>query len=197
MLQTIKYKSPFLTGVLTLAAALYAGGFIVQAISAHHYDSIGLFIASSVCLILAPPIYASCLYLVLGRAMYYVPYLAPLHPGRVITTFVGLDVICGVILGQGVSKVSSPKGSEQKVGKYLLDIGMCLQCFLIFFFIGLTAIFHNRCRRGSLDMRFHSIWTALYICASMNLARTVYRTVEFFQGLVLAISPRSNIAYVF
>jgi hypothetical protein len=77
-------------------------GFAVRLAGAYNTDNLAYLVASSVLIMSGPPVYALINYLILSRILYYVPHLAPLHPGRVATTFVGLDGVCEVLIGQGV-----------------------------------------------------------------------------------------------
>ena len=58
-----------MTGFLPWGCAVLAAGYVMRAIGSWHYDNLGIFIASYVLLIMGPPVFAACQYIVLGRAM--------------------------------------------------------------------------------------------------------------------------------
>jgi hypothetical protein len=91
-----KHKSWRTTILLPWAAALMIAGFALRLAGAYDTSNLGYLIASTVLIMSGPPVYALINYFILSRILFYIPYLAPLHPGRVATTFVGLDAVCEV-----------------------------------------------------------------------------------------------------
>lgn len=146
------------------------------------------------------PVYSLLNYLVLGRALYYVPYLSPIHPGRVISTFVGLDVLVGIITSLGASKVSALDNSESelRLGRDLIRASILLQvaCFLAF--VALEATFHRRCLRAKvLNQKLRMTITLLYASSALILIRNIYRVVETFQGYTGYLQTHEAFFYVF
>lgn len=136
----------------------------------------------------------------LGRTFYYAPYLSPIHPGRVISTFVGLDIVVGILTANGASLVSNPSNSPAKikVGKDLLRASILLQvgCFLCF--VALEVVFHRRCIRANiLGLKLRAIVYLLYISSAIILIRNVYRVVEVFQGYSGYVANHEAFFYVF
>ncbi|KAL1680741.1 RTA1 like protein-domain-containing protein [Schizophyllum commune] len=181
--QCFRYKSWKVSGLLPWAAVLFTAGFITREIGAYHYDSIGIYIASSVLLLIAPPVYEGANYFLLGRILYYVPYHAPLHPGRVVTTFLGIDAAIGALTGTGASYVanSTLPESQQKLGQNLLKAALLLQIASMTLYVGIAARYHYRCRRtGVLSANLRKVLVVLYCSCTLITARTIYRTVEYF-----------------
>jgi hypothetical protein len=100
-LNMIKYRTWRVGILFPWASLLFVAGFCLREYGAYHYDKMGEFIASQVLLFIAPPVYNGANYFVFGRALYYLPYLSIIHPGRVFSTFVTLDAIDGVLAGNG------------------------------------------------------------------------------------------------
>jgi hypothetical protein len=67
-------------------------------------------------LIAGRPIYAAADYLNLTRSLYYIPYLSPIHPGRVVSTFIGVDVIIESLISNGAVKLANLELSLTQVG---------------------------------------------------------------------------------
>ncbi|KIY73550.1 hypothetical protein CYLTODRAFT_386713 [Cylindrobasidium torrendii FP15055 ss-10] len=184
---------------LPWAGLLFVGAFIAREIGAYDYDNLGVFIASTVMFLVAAPVYEGANYFLLGRILYYVPYNSPIHPGRVVTTFLGVDLIIAVVTGVGAPRVanSSASQSEQDVGKALLKAGLILQLASMFCFVLIAAYFQRKCARtGTLSHNLQKVLTILYISCGLITVRTIYRTVEYFEAAslnvyadVLNISP--------
>lgn len=97
----LKFKSWRIGALLPWAAVCFVVGFILREYGAYHYDKLNPFIVSQVFLFIAPPVYNGANYFIFGRALYYLPYLSLIHPGRVWSTFVTLDGIDGILAGNG------------------------------------------------------------------------------------------------
>src|SRR5690242_1407470 len=96
-----------------------------------------------------PPVYAGINYLgkhkktteyseanrclVLSRVLFYVPYLSPIHPGRVLTTFLAADAVCEILIINGVQKIVDSRfdAKTREIGNALTKAGLILQviCF--------------------------------------------------------------------
>ena len=138
-------------------------------------------------------------YIILGRTFYYVPYLSPIHPGRVITTFVGLDLIIGIITGNGASKaVNTSNPGELKIGADLIRASIMLQLISFIGFITLLVVFHRRCLRAKImNQKLRAIVFLLYISSGIILARNVYRVVEVWEGYDGYLANHEAFFYIF
>lgn len=139
-------------------------------------------------------------YIFLGRTFYYVPYLAPIHPGRVITTFVGLDFIIGIITGNGAAKAINTSNSpgELKAGRDLIRASIMLQLISFVAFITLLSIFYRRCLRTKvMNKKLQTIISLLYVSSGCILARNVYRVVEVWEGYDGYVANHEVFFYVF
>lgn len=136
----------------------------------------------------------------LGRTLYYVPYLSPIHPGRVISTFVFLDIIVGILTGNGAAKVSNPDSSvtQLRIGRGLIRASILLQVVCFLAFVTLEATFHQRCLRANiLNKKLRMIITLLYTSSAIILIRNIYRVVEVFQGYTGYLQTHEAFFYVF
>lgn len=75
------------------------------------------------------PLYEAASYSILGRALFYVTWLSPVHPGRVWNTFFGLAFLVESISATGASFSSDPSApqSTQDAGKALIEAALILQ----------------------------------------------------------------------
>ncbi|KAH6642788.1 RTA1 like protein-domain-containing protein [Boeremia exigua] len=183
--QTIKHKSWRTTLLLPWAALLMTAGFALRLAGAHHPTDLGLLIASTVLLMSGPPVYALINYLILARLLYYTPYLLPLHPGRVATTFVGLDAVCEVLIGNGAWRManSSLTAKQRQAGADMVTASLALQVALFASFGGVAGVFARRATRaGVLKAQTRVVLTVLCVSAGLVTARCAYRLAEYVLG---------------
>ncbi|KAF2688815.1 hypothetical protein K458DRAFT_475452 [Lentithecium fluviatile CBS 122367] len=183
--QTIKHKSWRTTILLPWAAALMIAGFAMRELGAYHTDNLTYLIVSTVLVMSGPPVYALINYFILSRILYYIPYLAPMHPGRVATTFVGLDAVCEILIGQGAWRManSSMTEKQRQLGANLVTASLSLQVALFGSFGLMAAQFHRRASKSkvlSRDLRI--VLYVLYVSATIVTIRCIYRLVEYIQG---------------
>lgn len=123
-------------------------------------------------------------YHILGRILYYVPYLSPIHPGRVLSTFALLSAIVEALNGWGASYTANASltHAEQQAGHILMKASLVIQLFVIACFLTLAGLFHRRCRRAGLHRArgVRQPLLTLYVSVTLILARTIYRLIEHF-----------------
>lgn len=183
--QTIIHRSWRTTLLLPWAALLMIAGFAIRLVGAYHTDNLTYLIASTVLIMSGPPVYALINYFILSRILFYIPYLAPLHPGRVATTFVGLDAVCEILIGQGAWRManSTMTDKQRKLGADLVTASLSLQAALFGAFGLLAAQFHRRASRaGVLPANLRTVLLVLYVSAAIVTIRCIYRLVEYIMG---------------
>ncbi|KAF9024139.1 hypothetical protein BDZ89DRAFT_1092939 [Hymenopellis radicata] len=188
--QCFRYQCWKVGGLLPWASLLFVAAFVTRELGAYNYDNLGIFIASSVIFLLAAPVYEGANYFLLGRILYYVPYNSPIHPGRVVSTFMGIDLFIGVLTGIGAPRVSNSSlpASEIEVGKSLLKAALLLQLASMLAFVCITARYQYRCSKtGTLTKNLNTVLLVLYASCSFISVRTIYRTVEYFEAASLNV----------
>jgi hypothetical protein len=179
----IKYRSWRIGFLLPWAALCFTAGFCLREYGAYHYDVLGPFIASQVLLFVAPPVYQGANYFIFGRALYYLPYLSPIHPGRVWTTFVALDTIDGILAGNGAAlatNVDNP-ASKIRLGVALVKASLFLLLAMFLAFVALVVMFHRRAvAKGVFNQRMKVIIYEMYMSSFLILIRNCFRTASFF-----------------
>lgn len=170
---------------MTWATSIWIAGFVCRSISVYQVQNVGIFIAQFVLIIMGPPLYAAAEYFILGRLMAYLPYYAPLHPGRVFSTFVILSLIVESLTANGAAN-SSGTGrtpSQVKNGLDCLKAALILQCFIEAFFFSLVARLEYRCRQAkNFPRQLRPVFYVLYITSLMILVRCIVRTIEGFEA---------------
>ncbi|KAL4921922.1 RTA1 like protein-domain-containing protein [Aspergillus aurantiobrunneus] len=183
--QSQKYRSWTVTGLLPWSALLFTTGFILRTLGAFgEWDNVPVYIASTVFLLAGPPVYEGANFFILGRILYYIPYLSPIHPGRVFSTFVGFLFFVEVLTANGaalLANAEAPQG-RRDVGEGLLKAALILQLVVMAGFISLAVTFHVKCRRtGVLTKKLTQVLAVLYCSCVFITTRTVFRTVEYFR----------------
>ncbi|XPS67888.1 hypothetical protein M3J09_000182 [Ascochyta lentis] len=183
--QTIKHKSWRTTLLLPWAAILMVCGFATRLAGACDTSDLGILVASTVLIMSGPPVYALINYFILSRILYYMPYFAPMHPGRVATTFIGLDGVCEVLIGNGAWRManSSLTDAQRQIGSNMVMASLCLQAALFVAFGILAALFHCKAlRAGVLKKEFKIVLYVMYASATILTIRCIYRLVEYVLG---------------
>ncbi|WVN88930.1 uncharacterized protein L203_104145 [Cryptococcus depauperatus CBS 7841] len=101
--QCIHYKVFRMTWLLVLTSFIFAAGFAMRAKGSWDYSNLDVYMGSTILVYMAPPLVELGNFHILGRILYYVPYYAPLHPGRTLTTFGALQLIVEMLNGIGVA----------------------------------------------------------------------------------------------
>lgn len=120
-------------------------------------------------------------YHVLGRIFYYVPYMAPLPPGRVLSIFGALMALVEALNALGVALAAKPTSSQsqQTLGRNLIIAALAIQLVVIVIFVLLAALFHRRCAKANIHTKAVSTpLITLYMSMSLILIRCIYRLVE-------------------
>ena len=192
----IKYKWKKFGFTMTWASSVWIGGFVCRSISVYHVQNVDIFIAQFVLVLMGPPLYAAAEYFILGRLLAYLPYHAPIHPGRVFSTFIILSVIVETLTANGAAN-SSGKGREpgqREAGLACLKGALILQCFVEAFFFSLVATLEYRCRKAkNFPRQIRAVFYVLYITSFMILVRCIVRTIEGFEAA--SCSPDSKDPY--
>ncbi|KAJ4314569.1 hypothetical protein N0V94_006396 [Neodidymelliopsis sp. IMI 364377] len=179
---------------------MMTSGFTLRLVGAYHTANLGVLIASTVLIMSGPPVYALINYFILSRILYYMPYLSPMHPGRVATTFIGLDGVCEILIGNGAWRManSSLTNKQRQVGANMVMASLSLQAALFAGFGLLAALFHRRALKARvLNNELKSVLYVMYTSAGIVTVRCVYRLVEYILGWESAIYQNEVYFWIF
>lgn len=196
----IRYKWMRFGFIMTWASSVWVSAFIIRAISVNYVQNVGLFIAQYVMILVGPPIYSAAESFLLGRILAFLPYHAPMHPGRVVSTYFFISLVIEVLVNTGASNSvgrSDPSDASQvATGTAMLKAGLILQCLLEVGFLSLTAYVHHRAHSSrTLPNNIRVIMYMLYLTSSMILLRTIVRTIEGFEKSQCYPSPDNPLGY--
>ncbi|PSK57915.1 RTA1-like protein 2 [Elsinoe australis] len=195
-----RYKWQRFGFIMTWASTVWVAAFVCRAISVRQVQSVNIFIAQYVMVLAGAPLYAAAESFILGRILAYLPYHAPIHPGRVLSTFIFISVIIEVFVNTGAANSSGrtdpSKANQVKTGIAMYKAGLILQCVLEAGFLSLTAYIHHRARTTrTLPKNIRTMIFMLYLTSSMILLRTVVRTVEGFEGTKCSKTADNPLGY--
>ncbi|KAF9887528.1 hypothetical protein FE257_010106 [Aspergillus nanangensis] len=207
--QCHRYRCFKLLGLHPLCAVLFAVGYALREYEAFNYsygigDSLNtrnllLYIISQVFIYICPPLLELANYHVLGRIFYYVPYLAPLAPGKVLSIFGALMAIVELVNALGVALAANPSSShtQQETGGSLTVAALAIQLAVIFTFVLLAFMFQWRCYRSNIYSRTISTpLITLYISMALILARSIYRLVEHLGNTVVNFDDPASLRHL-
>lgn len=195
--QCYKYKAKYVIP-LAVGASFTTAGFAFKIWSSYYPNVLGAWIAAVVLLFTAPPIYSAADYFILAKTMHYIPSQAPMHPGRVVTTFVAADGLCEMLMGMGVGQiVNYDKPLKVKIGGGLIKAGLLLQIVLFLGFVAVTIRFHQNVKRNNLVGRWTTVLWVLYTSAFVISVRCLYRSVEYWMGTTGAIYRNEVYFHIF
>ncbi|KAI0101432.1 hypothetical protein F4776DRAFT_676210 [Hypoxylon sp. NC0597] len=178
--QCYRYKSVRVTGLFVASGFLYVIGFAFRVNGAFgNYDELGPYVVSVALIYVSPPLLSLANYDILGRIFYYVPYLSPMAPGKVLSTFGLLSMIIEGINGVAASFIANPR-SNPTIGSALMWAALALQIAIIISFLVIAGYFHRRCAQAGIAgaRGIHNNLITLYVSVGLILIRTIYRGVE-------------------
>ena len=183
--QSHRYKWIHFGLMMFWASAVWLAGFITRAISAFNPSNVGMFIAQYVLIFVGPPLYAASEYFILGRLLAYLPYHTPMHPGRVLTTFLLLSAAVESLAASGAASSVSANATPQDRSAAIIRIkaSLILQEVLEAGFFGMVALVEYRCRRaGHFPKNVRIMCRMLYVTSFMMTIRCIVRTIEGFEA---------------
>ena len=169
----------------TWASLIWFAGFVTRALSAFNPSNVGLFIAQYVLVFIGPPLYAASEYFILGRLLAYLPYHTPLHPGRVLTTFLLLSAAVESLAASGAASSASASQDPGAHAAAIIRIkaSLILQEVVEVSFFGLVALVEYRCRRARhFPHNVRIVCRMLYVTSFMMTIRCIVRTIEGFEA---------------
>ncbi|KAF2470018.1 uncharacterized protein BDR25DRAFT_334542 [Lindgomyces ingoldianus] len=190
--QCFHYRCFKVTSYHWICCLFFVVGFITREYGAFNYENLPVYIASQTFIYMSPPLLELANYHVLGRLLYYIPYFAPLHPGRVLTTFGSLSTLVEVTNAIGISYIANTSLPENltKLGHILMKTSLILQLIVIALFVVLATMTHRRCLKARYGSRgVEDLLLTLYVSTGIIFIRTIYRTVEHFAFLDIRTGP--------
>ncbi|KAJ5203147.1 hypothetical protein N7449_005226 [Penicillium cf. viridicatum] len=188
-------------------------GYIARALSHANTESVPIYSIQTILILLAPPLYAASIYMVLGRLILHLRAESySMVPLKWMTgIFVTGDVVAFVMQAAGGGIMASGTIDAMKTGEHITIGGLCVQLVFFTFFVLTAVIFHVRIRSGptqqTIEARqdhslciirsWESVLWGLYISSILILIRSVFRLIEYAQGNDGYLISHEAFMYVF
>ncbi|CAI7676620.1 unnamed protein product [Penicillium pancosmium] len=141
--------------------------------------TLGIYIASQVFIYICPPLLELGNYHILSRIFFYVPFVSPIAPYRVLTIFGPVMMIVETLNSLGIAFTSNPTSSQAQAGKILVLAAIGIQICLIVTFFCFAGIFHWRCSQNGIRAKaLPTLPIVMYVSMFLILIRSVYRMVD-------------------
>lgn len=171
------------TFFLFWGSLIYFIGWVLRTASGHDPANKDLFIAQTIFIYAAPPIYSAAAYNLVGRLLHYLPMFAPLNPNRVIYFFVYLGAAVEGLTGAGAAQLaaSGDNISLYKSGGRLISVAIVLQTLVELLLVTMVVMLHYRCSRANMMPRnVRTMFITLYGTSTFVLLRCIFRAIESF-----------------
>ncbi|KAJ5351897.1 hypothetical protein N7452_000871 [Penicillium brevicompactum] len=202
------YFIPFVIG-----GVLQILGYICRAASHDNYYGVTLYALQTTFILIAPPLYAASVYMILGRTITYLhaENLSLVRVGWMTKFFVAGDVISFLMQCTGGGLMST--GSNHDLGSNVTIGGLIVQLLFFGFFVVVTSVFHFRISRnptsksradrdltrgqGFKQRNWFTIIIGLYLVSFLILVRSIFRLVEYIEGYGGYIMTHEVFMYIF
>jgi hypothetical protein len=171
---------------MAFASLVWQGGFIARSVSVFQPNNIPVFLTQYVMIFAGPPLFAASEYFILGRLLSYLPYHAPLHPDRVLSTFLILGAVVEALGTSGIAAIAAPNIGPAARTSAIARAGaaLILQFSIEVLFFSMVFITEWRCQRaGRCPHNVRIVCRVLYLTSLMMMLRCGMRIAESFEGI--------------
>ncbi|KAK5076710.1 hypothetical protein LTS08_005881 [Lithohypha guttulata] len=191
---------PFVVGGL-----LEVIGYIARALAHSDTISVGIYSIQSLCLLLAPILFAASIYMILGRIIrvVYGENYSFVRVNWLTKIFVGGDVLCFMIQGAGGGLLATATTASQiNIYNNIILGGLILQILIFLVFIAAALVFQFRMQKrptsaaleGPLGehntgkgnvfnrLTWKKLMLGLYVTSILITIRNLFRVIEYGMG---------------
>ncbi|KAF3398386.1 Protein RTM1 [Penicillium rolfsii] len=190
-------------------------GYICRVIARNNLSSVTIYALQSVLILLAPPLYAASIYMVLGRTVTYLnaENLSLVRVRWLTKIFVSGDVFSFLLQSAGGGLMAAGSSSTRQTGSNVVMGGLVVQLLFFGFFVAVAAIFHYRIekfptskaqneRMSTRNQGWHqrnwlTILLALYVVSALILIRSIFRLIEYKGGFDGYVMTHEAFGYIF
>ncbi|KAH6974171.1 RTA1 like protein-domain-containing protein [Ilyonectria sp. MPI-CAGE-AT-0026] len=185
----VKTKTWF-TSVFVIGGAFQILGYAIRLVSHYYTNEIAPYVIQITFILLAPVFYAASIYMVLGRLIVSVhgEHCSVVRPAKMTKIFVAGDFLALTVQGNAAGLTA--KAKTQKIGEYIVVSGLFIQLIVFGYFIIVAMIFHRRMNRHiakepglTPDVPWRQGLKMLYACSALIMVRSIFRVVEYLQGV--------------
>ncbi|BCS23574.1 RTA1 domain-containing protein [Aspergillus puulaauensis] len=188
-------------------------GYICRIIAHNDKESIPVYSIQAILILLAPPLYAASIYMVLGRLITFLgaEHLSVVSVRWMTKIFVVGDVVAFLCQAAGGGVMSSGTIENYELGEDITVGGLAVQLTFFSIFVVTCGIFHRRIRsnpteqasalaarlRSKTARTWETVLYGLYIASALILVRSIFRLVEYVQGNAGYLISHEVFMYVF
>lgn len=204
--QMIRTKTWFYTALI-VGGHMEWIGYVGRAIGSKEAPNytLGPYILQSVLLLVAPALFAATIYMTLGRIVRICNGERHLliRINWLTKLFVWGDVFSFFIQAAGAGLMSAGSASMLDIGQKIIIVGLVLQIVFFMIFVVVAATFHVRMakdtRRWTSATEFPWVkhMVTLYLASTIILIRSIYRVIEYSEGLTGYLMSNEWFIYVF
>ncbi|KAL5335531.1 RTA1 like protein [Aspergillus crustosus] len=173
-------------------------GYAARLAAHSNTESIPIYSIHTILVLLAPPLYAASIYMVLGRLISFLhaEKLSLISIRWMTKIFVTGDVIAFVMQAAGGGIMASGTIESYTLGENITVGGLAIQLVFFSVFMLTCGIFHYRVKSNpthkatilqasmadSKARSWETVLVGLYLASVLILLRSVFRMVEYIQG---------------
>ncbi|KXL47818.1 hypothetical protein M433DRAFT_380754 [Acidomyces richmondensis BFW] len=196
----IKRKSQKMTLLIPCACMLMVVGFAIREAASYYIGNLDLLISCTVFLLSGPPIFIAANFFILTRTIYYIPWLSPIHPGRILIPSLAMTLVIETLVTVGAAQATDTRIAlyYRKNGAALVKTSLILQVFTILALVAIISIWQQRVKRAALykrEIRF--MVRILYVSSALLMVQCIYRLVEYFSNSLAWVNTHEVFFYVF
>ncbi|RGP63808.1 hypothetical protein FSPOR_8415 [Fusarium sporotrichioides] len=180
-------------------------GYGIRASARNKTNKIMPYAAQNMFILVAPALFAASIYMVLGRIIrgLNADRHSLLKPTKLTKTFVLGDVLSFMIQGGGGGMSAIQNATLSKWAERIVIIGLVIQIVIFGLFCVVSVVFHRRMSRtptaesiGTL-IPWESTLYMLYAVSFLIMVRSIFRVIEYAQGLTGYALSHEWTLYVF
>ncbi|SMN20079.1 similar to Saccharomyces cerevisiae YGR213C RTA1 Protein involved in 7-aminocholesterol resistance [Maudiozyma saulgeensis] len=179
-------------------------GFITRCISVFSYSDLNSFIAQRVCILVAPNLFMTTMYLIFGRLNQLININGNFIFSETINRrlFVTGNIAGSVLQGVGSGISSGGTQSDYNQGKKLMLAGLFIQVGIFAIFVLREFFLFKIIKNGNNDIAYNtkkwrSLNLVLLASGVLIMIRSIVRLVEVFEGASSPILRYEWFGYVF
>ncbi|KAL4940670.1 hypothetical protein BDV06DRAFT_230189 [Aspergillus oleicola] len=173
-------------------------GYVCRILAHNNKESVPIYSIQTILILLAPPLYAASIYMVLGRLIVFLhaERLSVVSVRWMTKIFVIGDVIGFVAQAAGGGIMASGTIEKYELGEDVTVSGLAVQLAFFSVFMVTCGIFHRRIRHSpthevtvlSARLReqkrrgWETVLVGLYAASVLILVRSIFQIVEYVQG---------------
>jgi len=166
----------------------------------YYISNLDLRISCTVFLLSGPPVFIAANFCILTRTLYYIPWLSPIHPRRILLPSLALTLVTEMLVIVGTAQATDTRLAvvHRNTGAALVKASLFLQLFTILVLVATLRTWQRRVKRAALHKReIRSAVRVLYASSALLMVQNIYSLVEYFSSPLAWVNTHETFFYVF